>query len=121
MTPISTTRLDVLYIMSLLLSLLLLLVLSGCTVYQVQIHNRSTNTIERLQTSSFGRWEEFPKHLIFPMTWANASNTGSSSVRYRANGNTAVIKFGPDGLQCNGCGCTTSSITTTAWKVYLRC
>ncbi|KAL0241385.1 hypothetical protein GEMRC1_006620 [Eukaryota sp. GEM-RC1] len=108
--------------MHLLFVLFCLLALSHCTLYQVQVHNRSMYVMNYKRFSTDGRWDDPPATKIIPMTWSNAASTGTwSYLLYRANGNSASVQFGSDGIKCEGCDCRVTTVSSTSWKVYFSC
>ncbi|KAL0241429.1 hypothetical protein GEMRC1_006664 [Eukaryota sp. GEM-RC1] len=108
--------------MRLLIGLLCLILLSHCSVYQVQVHNRSMFPLNYKQYTTTGSWENRPAKTIYPMTWSNAASTGTfSSLTYIGNLKTASVQFGRDGVKCDGCGCSVTTVSSTFWKVYFSC
>ncbi|KAL0248647.1 hypothetical protein GEMRC1_003881 [Eukaryota sp. GEM-RC1] len=110
--------------MRLLLFVLLCFVLANCTIYQIQVHNRSTATMRRKLYSTSGRYESFPLDTLYPMMWTSMAVSGADSLSrlvYYGNREAATVRFGKDGCSCEGCGCRVDTVSSTSWKIYFSC
>ncbi|KAL0246023.1 hypothetical protein GEMRC1_007239 [Eukaryota sp. GEM-RC1] len=108
--------------MRFLVVIFLFVVFANCTLYQIQVHNRSTFTMIRtFYSTNNGRIESHPLHALTYLMRTNMSVSGtysSSTLVYTADGQTATVRFGRDGCTCQGWDCRVDSVSSTSWKIY---